>query len=78
MIDLDAIRQALNNRKSKLLDMAQAAFPPTQYAAFSKVFLNELGRQGFEQDLERIVAEGNKKQRERTGQADIGKKGGAP
>jgi hypothetical protein len=63
MIDLDAIRQALNGRKSRLLDMAQAAFPPSQFAAFRKLLLNELGRQGLEQDLERIIAEGSKKER---------------
>lgn len=78
MINLDAIRQALNSRKSKLLDMAQAAFPPSQYAAFRKLLLSELGRQGFEQDLERIFAEGSKQHKERTGQADTCKKGGAP
>jgi hypothetical protein len=63
MIDLDAIRDALNSRKSKLLDMAQAAFPPSQFAAFRKLLLNELGRQGFEQDLERILAERSKQYR---------------
>jgi hypothetical protein len=78
MIDLDAIRQALNGRKAKLLDMAQAAFPPSQYLAFRKLVLNELGRQGFEQDLERIISENVKQQKERTGQADICRKGGAP
>lgn len=78
MIDLNAIREALNSRKSKLLDMAQAAFPESQYIAFRKLLLNELGRQGFEQDLERILAEGNRQHKERTGQADMSKKGGAP
>jgi hypothetical protein len=74
MIDLDAIRHALNSRKAKLLDLAQAAFPPAQFAAFRKLVLNELGRQGFEQDLERIISEGVKQ--ERAGQANICKKGG--
>ncbi|HJW54154.1 MAG TPA: hypothetical protein VJ577_02680 [Burkholderiaceae bacterium] len=78
MIDFNAIRQALNSRKSKLLDMAQAAFPQSQYIAFRKLLLNELGKQGFEQDLERILAEGSRQHKERAGQADMSKKGGAP
>ena len=78
MIDLNAIRHALNSRKSKLLDMAQAALPESQFGAFRKLVLNELGRQGFEQDMERILAEGAKQHKEWTGQADTCKKGGAP
>jgi hypothetical protein len=62
MSRLDAILQALNGRKSKLLDMAQAALPAQQFAAFRKLVLNELGRQGFEQDLERIIAKGNEQE----------------
>lgn len=63
MTDLAAIVRALNVRKNKLLDMAQAALPPAQNTAYRKLLLNELGKEGFERDLERIIAEGSKQER---------------
>lgn len=57
--------------------MAEAMLLPQQFAAYRKLLLNRLGRQGFEGDLERIIAEHEKQQRNGQGQADISKKGGA-
>jgi hypothetical protein len=78
MTKIEAILKALNARKSKLLDVAAAALPEGQFAAFRKVVLNELGRQGFEQDVERIIAENDKQERSGQGQANTCKRGGAP
>ena len=57
--------------------MAEAMLLPQQFAAYRKLLLNRLGRQGFEGDLERIIAEYEKQQRNGQGQADTSKKGGA-
>jgi hypothetical protein len=62
MTRLHAILHALNGRKARLLDLAQAALPEGQFAAFRKLVLNELGKQGFEQELERIMAKGSEQE----------------
>ena len=57
---LEALLNAVNGRKNRLLDIAQAALPESQYQAFRRLFLNEFGRNGLEGDLERIIAEREK------------------
>lgn len=66
----------LNARKGRILQMAEAALPATQFRAFRRSVLDELGRDGLERDVERLLAEGDK-ERDRAGQADTCKKGGA-
>jgi hypothetical protein len=56
MVILEAIREALNTRKRRLLLLAEAALPAGQYQAFRKLVLDELGTGGLEQDLVRIVS----------------------
>jgi len=56
MVILEAIREALNARKRRLLLFAEAALPAGQYQAFRKLVLDELGTGGLEQDLVRIVS----------------------
>jgi hypothetical protein len=53
MVSLDAIRALLNPRISRMLDVAQAALPERQFAAFRKITLDEFGRNGLEADLRR-------------------------
>ena len=60
MMLLEAIVQAVDARKNRLLDIAEAALPEAQYRAYRKLFLSELGRDGLERDLKRIVAEQDK------------------
>ncbi len=47
----------LNARKSKVLLIAEAALPQSQYLAFRKLFLNEFGQSGLESELVRVIAE---------------------
>ncbi len=75
---LQPILESLNAHKRELLLVAEAVLSPGQFAAYRKLFLNRLGRQGFEGEVERIIAEYDKKQRSGQGQADTSKKGGAP
>ena len=58
MVVIDhVIRELLNLRKRRLLLFAEAALPVTQFVAFRKLLLGELGEKGLEQDLVRAVAE---------------------
>ena len=60
---LQPILDALNVHKRELLLMAEAMLLPQQFAAYRKLLLNRLGRQGFEGELERIIAEHDQQQR---------------
>lgn len=52
---LPLILDRLNERKSRLLLTAQVGLPENQFEAFRKIFLDELGRNGFEKDLEEVL-----------------------
>lgn len=54
---LHAIMSALDQRKNNVLLVAQAALPQCQFEAFRKVILNELGRSGFQKDVETVLKE---------------------
>jgi len=58
-----AIVERLNTRKSKILLVAQAMLPESQFKAFRQVLLDELGKGGFEKELERVIAEKQHKER---------------
>jgi hypothetical protein len=60
---LQPILDSLNAHKRELLLMAEAMLLPQQFAAYRKLLLNRLGRQGFEGELERIIAEHEKQHR---------------
>ena len=45
----------LNERKHRLLLTAQVGLPANQYDAYRKILLDELGRNGFEKDLEEVL-----------------------
>ncbi|MGB7540765.1 MAG: hypothetical protein WBM28_01965 [Burkholderiales bacterium] len=57
MMILQAILDSLNARKNRLLLVAQAALPESQFQAFRKLFLGELGKDGLEAELAKIVVE---------------------
>ena len=73
---LPAILALLNQRKNRILRIAEAALPERQFLAFRGLLLDEFGRDGLERDLERLMAE----TRERNGQGRpiCAKEGGAP
>jgi hypothetical protein len=58
MVMLQAIVQALNARKNRVLLFAEASLPRERFQAFRKLFLGEFGRDGLERELARIIAEG--------------------
>ena len=61
---LPAIVEALNVRKNTLLLVAQSSLPPQQFEAYRRLLLRELGKDGLERELLRIIAE---QDRERNG-----------
>lgn len=54
---LTPVIDALNERKNRLLLTAQVGLPDNQFEAYRKILLDELGRNGFEQDLEKILTQ---------------------
>lgn len=57
------ILELLNIRKNRVLQIAQASLPESQFKAFRQLFLDEFGKSGFEKDLERILTEKQRKER---------------
>jgi hypothetical protein len=70
---LPQMLEKLNERKNRLLQVAQVGLSDNQFKAYRMILLDELGRSGFEKDLEEIL----RLYTERTGQANACKKGGA-
>jgi len=54
MVKLEEILEAINARKNRLLLLAEAALPASQFAAYRKLFLDELGNSGLGKDLEQV------------------------
>jgi len=52
---LPLILDKLNGRKNLLLRAAQIGLPEKQFEAYRAIFLDELGRNGFEKDLEEVL-----------------------
>ena len=67
MVAIEVIRELLNLRKRRLLLFAEAALPDSQYRAFRKLLLDEMGSTGLEQDLVRVVAGTRQEDRNGTG-----------
>ena len=63
MVTLAAVLALLNGYKTRVLLVAQAALPESQFKAFRQIFLNDFGKGGLERDLERIFAEDRSKDR---------------
>lgn len=47
----------LNSRKNKILLIAQTAMTENQFKAFKRLFLDELGERGLEQELKPLLTE---------------------
>lgn len=52
---LPLIMDKLDLRKNRLLLTAQVGLPENQFDAYRKILLDELGRNGFERDLEEVL-----------------------
>lgn len=65
---LQLVLALLNARKSKILTYAQVAMTEHQFTAFRSLVLDELGKNGLESELERLLDEGNHPVKHRHGQ----------
>lgn len=52
---LAEILERLSERKNRLLQVAQVGLPNNQFEAYRKILLDELGKNGFERDLEKVL-----------------------
>lgn len=60
MVTAQVILELLNTRKNRVLLLAQAALPESQFQAFRTLFLNEFGKSGLERELVRLLDEKNR------------------
>ncbi len=60
----EAMQARLSESRNRILSYGELALPPSQFKAFRKLVLDELGRSGLESDLEKILAD-LKQQQER-------------
>jgi len=57
MVTLDKVLKLLDHRKNKLLLLAQSALPESQFSAYRKLLLDELGKNGLESELKSLFNE---------------------
>ncbi len=60
MVTLQIILELLNARKNRVLLIAQASLPESQFQAFRALFLGEFGKSGLERELARVFDEHHK------------------
>ena len=58
----------LDARKSKILTYAQVGMTENQFKAYRSLMLDELGKNGFESELNKLLNEGNHSTKVRNGQ----------
>jgi hypothetical protein len=58
MVRLQDIVELVKPRINRLLTVAEAALPESQFMAFRKVVLRELGNSGLNKDLEALFGKG--------------------
>lgn len=64
----EAVIALLNARKCKILTIAQVGLSEHQFTAFRSLMLDELGKNGLESDLLKLLDEGNHSVKNRHGQ----------
>lgn len=65
---ISSVVTLLNARKSKILTYAQVAMTEHQFKAFKGLILDELGKNGFEAELEKLLDAGKHSANQRHGQ----------
>ena len=55
MVTTEQITQLVNVRVKKVLDLAELSLPKDKFILFRKLTLNEFGKSGFGQELERVL-----------------------
>lgn len=55
MVTKEQITQLVNVRVKKILDLAELSLPKDKFPLFRKLTLDEFGKSGFGQELERVM-----------------------
>lgn len=61
VITLQTLLSLINQRKSKVLLLAESSLPESQFKAFRRLFLLEFGEKGLEGELQKIYTEDRSK-----------------
>lgn len=65
---LQVILALINARKSKILTYAQVGMTEHQFKAYRSLVLDELGKEGLESELTKLLDEGNHPEKNGNGQ----------
>jgi hypothetical protein len=65
---LNTVLALLNARKNKILTIAQSSLSEHQFKAYRSLVLDELGKEGLESELTKLLDEGKHPVRNRQGQ----------
>lgn len=65
---LQSIIDLLDARKNKILTYAQVGMTENQFKAYRGLVLDELGKNGLESELNKLLNEGNHSSKTRNGQ----------
>ena len=68
VVTLQTLIALINVRKSKILTYAQVAMTEHQFKAYRALVLDELGKEGLESELAKLLDEGNHSVNTRNGQ----------
>lgn len=55
MVTTDSVMALVRARVNRILTIAQASLPDSQFTAFRKLVLDEFGRSGLESDIGRLL-----------------------
>jgi hypothetical protein len=67
MVSQVQVMELVNYRVTRILLVAEASLPASQFQAFRKLVLNEFGRNGLVRELERLEDHGGLEEREGEG-----------
>ena len=56
MVNREQIDRLLNAKLTRILDIAKAALPDSQFQAYRKLVLDEFGRSGLGKELDRLYS----------------------
>lgn len=78
MVNQVQVVELVNRRVTRILLVAEASLPASQFQAFRKVVLDEFGRNGLVRELERLAGQEGLEERDGWGRNTPCTKGGGP
>lgn len=78
MVNTGHVMELVNHRVTRILLVAEASLPASQFQAFRKVVLDEFGRNGLVGELERLGVQVGSQERDGRGRNTPCTRGGGP